>query len=77
MGSGGIKITRVGAESFFASLKKELVHRRHFKTRSRAKLAVIDFVVWYDAERLHSYLDDNSPLELEQWYYQNLRLQAA
>lgn len=65
------------AESFFATLKKELVHRRRFKTRSWAKLEIIDHILWYNSERIHSYLDDLSPLEYEQHYYNNMRLSAA
>ncbi|WP_366924184.1 IS3 family transposase [Metallumcola ferriviriculae] len=33
------------AESFFATLKKELVHRRHFKTRSQASLVIIEYMI--------------------------------
>ncbi len=65
------------AESFFATLKKELVHRRRFKTRSRAKLEIIDHILWYNSERIHSYLDDLSPIEYEQNYYSIMRLSAA
>ncbi len=31
-------------ESFFASLKKELVHRQHFTTRSQAKAAIFEYI---------------------------------
>lgn len=65
------------AESFFATLKKELIHRHRFKTRSWAKLAIIEHILWYNSERIHSYLDDMSPLEYEQQYYNNIRLPAA
>lgn len=66
------------AESFFATLKKELIHRRHFKTRSQACLAIINYIVsWYNSKRIHSYLDDLSPLQFEQQYYKSLKLPAA
>ena len=32
-------------ESFFATLKKDLVHRRRFKTREEAKIAIINYMV--------------------------------
>lgn len=35
------------AESFFASLKKECIHRERFKTRSEARLATVDYIVRY------------------------------
>ncbi|UNC91556.1 IS3 family transposase [Candidatus Contubernalis alkaliaceticus] len=60
-----------------ATIKKELIRRKRFKTRSWARLAVIDHILWYNSERIHSYLDDMSPMEFEQQYYNNMRLTAA
>jgi putative transposase len=65
------------SESFFATIKKELIHRKRFKTRSWARLEVIDHILWYNSERIHSYLGDMSPLEYEQQYYNNMRSIAA
>jgi hypothetical protein len=31
-------------ESFFASLKKELVHDAHFATRTEARLAIVEYI---------------------------------
>ena len=37
------------AEAFFATIKKELIHRRRFLTRAKAALAIVTFVVtWYN-----------------------------
>jgi transposase InsO family protein len=45
------------AESFFASLKKELVRRRSWPTRRELRTAVFDYVeVFYHRERRHSTL---------------------
>ncbi|WP_405110465.1 IS3 family transposase [Phaeobacter sp. BS52] len=39
-------------ESFFASLKKELVHQERFKTRSQAKAAIFEYIeVFYNRQR--------------------------
>ncbi len=58
------------AESFFSTLKKELIHGRKFRTRAEAKLAVIDYIeTWYNSRRLHSTLDYMSPNEYEREYY--------
>lgn len=65
------------AESFFATLKKECIYRKRFKTRSQAKLVAIDHIIWYNSQRMHSYLDDMSPLEFERKYYQGLLSLAA
>jgi transposase InsO family protein len=42
-------------ESFFASLKKKLVHRQRFKTRAQAKAAIFEYIkVFYNRQRHHS-----------------------
>ena len=54
------------AESFFATLKKELIHRRRFETRTAARLAVFEWIeVWYNRRRRHSSLGYFSPVEFE------------
>jgi hypothetical protein len=56
-------------ESFFATLKKELVHRRRFKTREEAKIAIINYIeTWYNSKRAHSCLDYMSSNEFH-WHY--------
>jgi len=54
------------AESFFHTLKVELVHRRRFKTRREAMAAIFEYIeVWYNRKRLHSALGYRSPMEYE------------
>jgi putative transposase len=53
-------------ESWFASLKVELVHRQHYRTRAEARTAVFAWIAWYNRVRLHSTNDYLSPLEWEQ-----------
>lgn len=53
-------------ESFFHSLKTELVYRTNFKTREEAKQAIFEWIeTWYNRQRLHSSLDYMSPIEYE------------
>lgn len=53
-------------ESFFHSLKTELVYRKNFRTREEAKLAIFEWIeTWYNRERRHSALDYMSPVEYE------------
>jgi putative transposase len=53
-------------ESFFHSLKTELVYRRNFKTREEAKQAIFDWIeTWYNRERRHSSIEYMSPEEYE------------
>lgn len=49
-------------ESFFASLKKELVHRQRFKTRAQAKAAIFEYIeVFYNRQRRHSGVGYQTP----------------
>jgi putative transposase len=57
------------AEAFFATLKRELVHRRRFATRAEARREIIRWIEgWYNARRLHSTLDYLTPNEKEALY---------
>jgi transposase InsO family protein len=54
------------AESFFATLKTELVHHIHWRTRAQATSAIADFIDrWYNRQRRHSSLGYISPVEYE------------
>lgn len=54
------------SESFFASFKRELVHRYSFKTREEARQAIFRWIeVWYNRKRRHSALGYISPEEFE------------
>jgi transposase InsO family protein len=54
------------AESFFATLKTELVYQRRFATREEAREAIFEFIeVFYNCQRRHSSLGYVSPMEYE------------
>lgn len=56
-------------ETFFHSLKVELIHDCVFKTRAQAKTAIFEYMeVFYNQQRLHSTLGYCSPAEFEQQY---------
>jgi putative transposase len=51
-------------ESFFASLKKELVHRQRFRTRAQAKAAIFEYIeVFYNRQRRHSSIGYLTPVQ--------------
>ena len=63
------------AESFFASLKLELVYQIQWRTRAEARTAVFEYLeLFYNRRRRHSSLGYLSPLEFER---RNQRLLAA
>ena len=66
MGSVGDALDNAAAESFFATLKRELVLRHRFPTRATARTAVFEFIeVFYNRRRLHSTIGYRSPAEFE------------
>ena len=66
MGSKGDCFDNAVAESFFATLEKDLLRRRSFATRQDARTAVFDYIeTFYNPIRLHSTLGYLSPVEYE------------
>jgi putative transposase len=54
------------AESFFSSLKNELVNHGSFRTREQARTAVFEYIeVFYNRQRRHQSLDYLSPVDYE------------
>jgi transposase InsO family protein len=57
------------AESFFATLKTELVYRRSWKTRLELRNALFEYIeTFYNRRRLHSSLNYRTPAEVEAAY---------
>ncbi len=66
MGSRGDCYDNAVAESFFATLKKELIHRRFWPQRAELRTEVFDFIeTFYNRRRRHSSLGFLSPAQFE------------
>ncbi|MEB2337870.1 MAG: integrase core domain-containing protein, partial [Nitrospirales bacterium] len=53
-------------ESFFGTLKRELIHHRQYPTRDEAKQEIFEYLeVFYNRQRRHSTLGYQSPAEFE------------
>ena len=53
-------------ESFFATLKKELIHHEDYETREEARQSIFEYIeVFYNQVRRHSALGYKSPDEFE------------
>jgi transposase InsO family protein len=54
------------AESFFATLKKELIYRTEYKNKEEAKKAIFEYIeVWYNRKRIHSSIGYMTPVQFE------------
>jgi len=64
-------------ESFFATLKKELVHRENYRSREEAKASLFHYIeVFYNRQRRHSALGYLSPAEYERRLQLSLAMAA-
>lgn len=68
IGTVGDAYDNAVAESFVDSFKTELVADRTWATRSQLELAVLEYVAWFNNERLHEALNDRPPREIEDLY---------
>ena len=61
------------AESFFATLKTELVYQSHWSTRAAARSAIFEYIEsFYNRRRRHSSLAYLSPADFERLYREQL-----
>ncbi len=66
IGSVGDAFDNATAESFVDSFKTELIRDRVWRTRTQLELAVVEYVAWFNNERLHTSLAGIPPAEFEQ-----------
>lgn len=73
MGSRGDCWDNALAETFFASLKKELINRSSWPSRSELRTAVFDYIeLFYNTRRRHSTLGMLSPARFEEEHESDL-----
>ena len=66
MGSVGDAYDNAMAESFFATLEREVINRRTFKSQAEARMAIFTWLEgWYNPHRRHSSLGYLSPMNYE------------
>jgi putative transposase len=70
MGSKGDCFDNAAIESYHATIEKELLHGRSFRTRAEARSAVFEWIeCWYNRERRHSRLGYRSPEQYERHHH--------
>jgi putative transposase len=65
VGSVGDAYDNALAESFVDSFKTELITDRVWRSRNRLELAVVEYLGWFNTDRLHHALGDLPPAEFE------------
>jgi len=65
VGSVGDALDNALAESFVDTLKTELIADRVWQTRSQLELAIVEYLGWFNHDRLHESLGDVPPAEFE------------
>jgi putative transposase len=65
VGSVGDAYDNAMAESFVDSFKTELIADRVWQTRTQLELAVVEYIAWFNHQRLHESLGDIPPAEHE------------
>jgi len=65
VGSVGDAYDNALAESFVDSFKTELISDRVWQTRAQLELATVEYISWFNHDRLHSALGDIPPAEHE------------
>jgi transposase InsO family protein len=65
MSAKGNSYDNAVAESFFHSLKTEVVYRTTFESKKEAIKVITDYIHFYNRKRLHSYNGYKSPMEME------------
>ncbi len=68
VGSVGDAYDNAMAESFVDSFKTELIADRSWRSRTQLELAVVEYIAWFNNDRLHESLGDVSPVEFEGLY---------
>jgi len=66
VGSVGDAYDNAMAESFVDSFKTELIADRVWRTRAQLELAVVEYISWFNHDRLHQGLGDIPPIEFEE-----------
>ena len=68
IGSVGDAYDNALAESFVDTFKTELIADRVWRTRGQLELAIVEWVGWFNNDRLHESLGDRPPAEVETLY---------
>ncbi|MFT9056672.1 MAG: IS3 family transposase [Ethanoligenens sp.] len=60
------------AESFFSTIKLEMVYQEHYVTRAQAQAAIFEYIkIYYNRQRRNAAIGNVTPAEFRRRFYQN------
>jgi putative transposase len=78
MGTVGDAYDNAMAESFFATLECELIARRKWETKTKARMEIFTWIeTWYNPHRRHSGLSQMSPINFEKLQHEKKKAPAT
>ncbi|MFT8889759.1 MAG: IS3 family transposase [Ethanoligenens sp.] len=71
MGRKGTPYDNTCAESFFSTIKLEMVYQEHYATRAQAQAAIFEYIeVFYNRQRRNAAFGNIAPAEFQRRFYQ-------
>lgn len=77
MSAKGNCYDNAACESFFGSLKTELIYPTKLQTKKEVILSISHYIGFYNTKRLHSYNDYIAPLKMELWWWKSQFRESA
>jgi putative transposase len=73
MSRTGVPYDNACAETFFSTIKLEMIYHEHFKTRAQARSAIFEYIeIYYNRQRRNSAIGNVSPCEFRRRYHERL-----
>ena len=73
MSRTGVPYDNACAETFFSTIKLEMIYQEHFKTRAQAQSAIFEYIeVYYNRQRRNAAIGNISPCEFRHRYFERL-----
>lgn len=71
MSRTGVPYENACAETFFCTIKLEMIYHEHYKTRAQAQAAIFEYIeIYYNRQRRSAAIGYISPYEYRHRYYQ-------
>jgi putative transposase len=71
MSRTGVPYDNACAETFFSTIKLEMIYQEHYRTRAQAKAAIFEYIeVYYNRQRRNAAIGNIPPYEYRQRYYE-------